>query len=122
MDAISIISNAVDVVHDYIGFIMIFLLMGAHLFMTVRTRFVQRKTFKAIKLSVTKDSDSHGDISPFQSLATALASTIGTGNIIGNVDVEEFESHGEAYAIGADKDGHAVFKNPHAARKALLHF
>ncbi len=83
MDAISIISNAVDVVHDYIGFIMIFLLMGAHLFMTVRTRFVQRKTFKAIKLSVTKDSDSHGDISPFQSLATALASTIGTGNIIG---------------------------------------
>lgn len=83
MDAISIISNAVDVVHDYIGFIMIFLLMGAHLFMTVRTRFVQRKTFKAIKLSVTKDPDSHGDISPFQSLATALASTIGTGNIIG---------------------------------------
>lgn len=77
------ISNAVDVVHDYIGFIMIFLLMGAHLFMTVRTRFVQRKTFKAIKLSVTKDPDSHGDISPFQSLATALASTIGTGNIIG---------------------------------------
>ena len=62
---------------------MIFLLMGAHLFMTVRTRFVQRKTFKAIKLSVTKDPDSHGDISPFQSLATALASTIGTGNIIG---------------------------------------
>jgi len=44
----------------------------------------------------------------------------GTGNIIGDVDVEEFESHGEAYAIGADKDGHAVFKNPHAARKALL--
>ncbi len=83
MDAISIISNALDVVHDYIGFIMIFLLMGAHLFMTVRTRFVQRKTFKAIKLSVTKDPDSHGDISPFQSLATALASTIGTGNIIG---------------------------------------
>lgn len=83
MDAISIISNALDVVHDYIGFIMIFLLMGAHLFMTVRTRFVQRKTFKAIKLSVTKDPESHGDISPFQSLATALASTIGTGNIIG---------------------------------------
>ncbi|MBR2279737.1 MAG: alanine:cation symporter family protein [Ruminococcus sp.] len=79
----SVISNALDVVHDYIGFIMIFLLMGAHLFMTVRTRFVQRKTFKAIKLSVTKDPDSHGDISPFQSLATALASTIGTGNIIG---------------------------------------
>ena len=48
-----------------------------------RTKFVQRKTFKAIKLSVTKDPDSDGDISPFQALATALASTIGTGNIIG---------------------------------------
>ena len=46
-------------------------------------KFVQRKTFKAIKLSVTKDPDSDGDISPFQALATALASTIGTGNIIG---------------------------------------
>lgn len=32
---------------------------------------------------MTKDPDSDGDISPFQALATALASTIGTGNIIG---------------------------------------
>ena len=62
---------------------MIILLLGTHLFITVRTRFVQRKTLKAIRLSVAKDPESSGDISPFQSLATALASTIGTGNIIG---------------------------------------
>lgn len=65
------------------GWFMIIILLGTHIFMTIRTRFVQRKTFKAIRLSVTKDPESDGDISPFQSLATALASTIGTGNIIG---------------------------------------
>lgn len=62
---------------------MIILLFGTHLFMTVRTGFVQRKTWKAIKLSVTKDPDAAGDISQFAALTTALASTIGTGNIIG---------------------------------------
>lgn len=62
---------------------MIILLFGTHLFMTVRTGFIQKKTFTAIKLSVTKDPDAHGDISQFGALTTALASTIGTGNIIG---------------------------------------
>lgn len=65
------------------GWFMIVLLLGTHIFITIRTRFVQKKIFKSIKLSVTKDPDSAGDISPFQSLTTALASTIGTGNIIG---------------------------------------
>lgn len=78
------ITNAINSVDEFIwGWFMIILLLGTHIFMTIRTRFVQRKTFKAIRLSVTKDPDSEGDISPFQSLATALASTIGTGNIIG---------------------------------------
>ncbi|ADL06491.1 alanine/glycine:cation symporter family protein [Lacrimispora saccharolytica] len=65
------------------GMPMIVLLFGTHLFMTVRTGFVQRKTFTAIKLSVTKDPDSPGEVSQFQALTTALASTIGTGNIVG---------------------------------------
>lgn len=65
------------------GVPMIIILAGTHIFMTCRTKFMQRKTFKAIKLSVTKDSEVDGDISPFQALTTALASTIGTGNIIG---------------------------------------
>nr|WP_330387469.1 alanine/glycine:cation symporter family protein [Lacrimispora sphenoides] len=62
---------------------MIVLLFGTHLFLTVRTGFIQRKTFTAIKLSVTKDPDSPGEVSQFQALTTALASTIGTGNIVG---------------------------------------
>lgn len=79
--AISAVMNSFN---DFLwGWFMIILLLGTHIFLTIRTKFVQRKTFKAIKLSVTKDPDSDGDISPFQALATALASTIGTGNIIG---------------------------------------
>lgn len=65
------------------GIPMIILLFGTHLFLTVRTGFIQRKTFTAIKLSVTKDPDSPGEVSQFQALTTALASTIGTGNIVG---------------------------------------
>lgn len=62
---------------------MLVLLFGTHLFMTVKTGIIQRKTFMGIRLSVTRDKDSEGDISQFGALATALASTIGTGNIIG---------------------------------------
>lgn len=80
-DAISAVMNGFN---DFLwGWFMIILLLGTHIFLTIRTKFVQRKTFKAIKLSVTKDPETDGDISPFQALATALASTIGTGNIIG---------------------------------------
>lgn len=81
MDLITEIANHLD---EFLwGVPMIVILLGTHIYMTVRTRFMQRKTFKAIRLSVTKDPDSDGDISPFQSLTTALASTIGTGNIVG---------------------------------------
>ena len=62
---------------------LLILLVGTHLYMTIRTGFVQRKIGTAIKLSVTKDDDSEGDISQFAALTTALASTIGTGNIVG---------------------------------------
>lgn len=65
------------------GWPMIILLLGTHLFLTVRLRFPQRKIFKAIKLSVSRDKDAAGDVSQFGALATALAATIGTGNIIG---------------------------------------
>ncbi|MDR0884959.1 MAG: sodium:alanine symporter family protein [Clostridiales Family XIII bacterium] len=62
---------------------LLILLFGTHLFMTVRTGFIQKKIGTAIKLSVTKDAESEGDISQFAALTTALASTIGTGNIVG---------------------------------------
>ena len=78
------LDSIVKTVDDLLwGLPMIIILFGTHLFMTVRTGFIQRKTFKAIKLSVTREKGSKGDISPFASLSTALASTIGTGNIIG---------------------------------------
>lgn len=66
------------------GWGMIALLFGTHLFMTIRTGFIQRHTVtKGIKLSVTKDTDGEGEVSQFGALATALAATIGTGNIVG---------------------------------------
>lgn len=65
------------------GWPMIILLLGTHIFLTIRLRFPQRKLWTAIKLSVSKDKDASGDVSQFGALATALAATIGTGNIIG---------------------------------------
>ena len=65
------------------GWPMIILLLGTHIFLTIRLRFPQRHIFKAIRLSVKRDSNATGDVSQFGSLATALAATIGTGNIIG---------------------------------------
>ena len=65
------------------GWPMIIMLLGTHLYLTFRLRFPQRKIFTAIKLSVKKDPGATGDVSQFHSLATALAATIGTGNIVG---------------------------------------
>jgi AGCS family alanine or glycine:cation symporter len=65
------------------GWPMIIMLLGTHLFLTLRLRFPQRKIFTAIRLSVKKDKGADGDVSQFGALATALAATIGTGNIIG---------------------------------------
>lgn len=62
---------------------MLILLFGTHLFLTFRTGFIQKYIFKGIKLSVTKDNSADGDVSQFGALTTALASTIGTGNIVG---------------------------------------
>lgn len=65
------------------GWPMIIMLLGTHLYLTIRLRFPQRMIFTAIKLSVKKDPGASGDVSQFHSLATALAATIGTGNIVG---------------------------------------
>ncbi len=65
------------------GWPMIILLLGTHVYLTIILRFPQRKIFTAIRLSVKRDPDATGDVSQFGSLATALAATIGTGNIIG---------------------------------------
>ncbi len=76
--------NGVVWLNGYLwGWPMIILLMGTHLYLTFRLRFIQRFIGKAIKLSVTKEEGAEGDVSPFGALTTALAATIGTGNIVG---------------------------------------
>ncbi len=65
------------------GLPFIIILLGTHAFCTIRTGFVQKHTFKAMRLSVTPDADGEGEVSQFGALTTALAATIGTGNIIG---------------------------------------
>lgn len=62
---------------------MIVLLLGTHLLLTVRLRFPQRHILMAIRLSVSRDKGAAGDVSQWAALATALAATIGTGNIVG---------------------------------------
>ncbi|MDR1702709.1 MAG: sodium:alanine symporter family protein [Sporomusaceae bacterium] len=62
---------------------MLILLFGTHVYLTFRLKFIQKYIFKAIKLSVTSDKNSQGDVSQFAALSTALAATIGTGNIVG---------------------------------------
>ena len=62
---------------------MIILLLGTHIFLTIRLKFPQRHIVKAVKLSLKPDKGSKGDVSQFGALATALAATIGTGNIVG---------------------------------------
>lgn len=65
------------------GWPMIILLLGTHVFLTFRLRIPQRKLLTGIRLSVRKDPGATGDVSQFGALATALAATIGTGNIVG---------------------------------------
>lgn len=66
---------------------MLFLLMGTHLFFTLKLRIPQRHIGKAIRLSITSEtydtSVSSRNLSAFGALATTLAATLGTGNIIG---------------------------------------
>ncbi len=80
-----LINSAVQAVNDVVwGWPMIYLLLGTHVFLTFRTGFIQRFTIlKGIRLSVAKDPDAEGEVSQFGALTTALAATIGTGNIVG---------------------------------------
>lgn len=65
------------------GWPMVVLLLGTHLFLTFRLGIPQRKLLTGIRLSMQRDSNATGDVSQFGALATALAATIGTGNIVG---------------------------------------
>ena len=86
----------VTAVADFLGevsgvvwgpFVLIPLLFGVGLVLTVRLRGLQfRKLGVALRLGLITRSDKgaeDGDVSQFQALTTALAATVGTGNIVG---------------------------------------
>lgn len=63
---------------------MLVLLFGTHIYLTIRLGGLQFKTLPlAFKIIFTKSDDSDGDISHFSTLMTALAATVGIGNIVG---------------------------------------
>lgn len=77
-------NDILNTLNSYLwGWPMIILLIGTHLYLTLLLRFPQRHIFHAIRLSIKKDKNATGDVSQFSALATGLAATIGTGNIIG---------------------------------------
>ena len=79
-----VFENVLTQISDLLwGYPLIILLFGTHLFLTFRLRFIQRFIGKAIKISLRRDKEGKGDISQFGALTTALAATIGTGNIVG---------------------------------------
>lgn len=84
MEALQIIERGLVAASNWLwGFPLVVLLFGTHLYLTIRTRFIQRHMWTAIRLSMTPDTGARGDISPFGALTTALAATVGTGNIVG---------------------------------------
>lgn len=82
-------SEIISAVNDFVwGPIMLTLLVGTGVFLTIRLKFLPWRNLGYALASVfsrqkTDHADHSGDISPFQSLMTALAATIGTGNIVG---------------------------------------
>ena len=83
----AMIANIINSVSNFVwGLPVLFLLMGTGVFLTVRVGAIQfRKLPYALKMVFfgRKDDLSQGDISHFQALMTALAATVGTGNIVG---------------------------------------
>lgn len=65
---------------------LLVLIVGTGIYFTMRIGFLQIRLLPySLKLAFSKNQDTHseGDISHFQALMTALAATIGTGNIVG---------------------------------------
>ena len=65
------------------GLPLLALLLGTHVYFTIKLRFPQRNLLYALKLSLGKADNEGQNLSPFSALATTLAATLGTGNIIG---------------------------------------
>jgi len=78
------IEKALGTISDFVwGYPLLVLLFGTHIYLTIRLRFIQRYIGRAIRLSFQRKAEGEGDVSHFGALTTALAATIGTGNIVG---------------------------------------
>ena len=79
------LSQLFNDVNDFVwGPIMLAFLVGTGIFLTVRLKFLPWiNLVYAIKMIMLHKADNKGDLSPFQSLMTALSATVGTGNIVG---------------------------------------
>ncbi len=78
------VREALKLVSGYVwGPPMLVLLFGTHVFLTFRLRVPQRHLLTAIRISFSRKREGEGDVSQFGALTTALAATIGTGNIVG---------------------------------------
>jgi len=82
------LSDILTVIDDIVwGPVMLVLLVGTGIFLTVRTKALcWRNLPYALKSVLSKEArqkTGDGDVSPFSALTTALAATIGTGNIVG---------------------------------------
>ncbi|MBQ6975593.1 MAG: sodium:alanine symporter family protein [Selenomonadaceae bacterium] len=79
------LSQILNDVNNFVwGPVMLALLVGTGIFLTVRLKFLPWKNlFYAIKMIMHRKEKHEGDLSPFQSLMTALSATVGTGNIVG---------------------------------------
>ena len=82
------LEEILQVVDDFVwGPVMLVLLVGTGIFLTFRLKFLTWRNLPyAIRLTLSKESRTKhgaGDVSPFAALTTALAATIGTGNIVG---------------------------------------
>ena len=66
------------------GYVLLFYLLGTHLYLTIILRFPQLYFFRALKYYFGKGQrDKEGQISNFSSLMVSLAANVGTGNIVG---------------------------------------
>jgi len=80
----SSLETTLQAISDWVwGPPLLILLFGTHVFLTFRLRFIQKFIPQAIRLSLSREKEGAGDVSQFGALTTALAATIGTGNIVG---------------------------------------
>lgn len=81
---IEAIDNILKTASEWLwSYVLLFALLGTHLYLTVLLKFPQRHLLRAMKYYFHKEKGSEGNISHFSSLMISLAANVGTGNIVG---------------------------------------